>query len=544
VEGNSEKTEIKVMTGKPETIMLALDVLHPSKTQPRRHFNADRHVELTESMKQHGFTLSTLLVRPVQSNGKTDYEIVVGERRVRAAKAAGIRQAPCWVREYSDSEVVAIQLIENLQREDLTAIEEAEGYRKALDLRNLKGETIFTVQSLAKQIGKSDRYIELRLTLCKLPDEARREVEAGRLPPKTAMLIARIPDESLRLKATAVILHPKDEIGPLSLRRAEIKIHEHFIRDLRQAKFEQEDAELLPVFLNEQKERAGGGACIDCPFKAGNAKAGESQSDINRSNTCMNPSCYEQKQSYVWIKWQNENTNYAENRHATSQEQSEKLYPRGNQLAQHFCLVDLADCPDSNDLKPGVTTRLSWGQLTKKAKLKVIVTQDRLGATHELVDRQQAIEAAMLNGHDDIFKSTKHERPPDAEQRKQEEKKKQKQSESSKGVLVACIELVRKNVSSKTIAALLRLQLDREIEFSKAHPDFCKRNGLPIGGTVAKQLGRRPLKDLVALLVEFVVAEGGFSYDELLDSNRAWLEVFGVNYDKVAKRLAKKPKRD
>jgi hypothetical protein len=84
------------------------------------------------------------------------------------------------------------------------------------------------------------------------------------------------------------------------------------------------------------------------------------------------------------------------------------------------------------------------------------------------------------------------------------------------------------------------LQLDREIEFSPSHPDFLKRHGLPIGGSIARQIAHRPLKDLVVLLVEIVVAEGGYTYDSLHEENLVWLKNFGVDYAKTEKRLAKK----
>jgi ParB/RepB/Spo0J family partition protein len=107
------------------------------------------------------------------------FEIVVGERRVRAAKSAGIDRAPGYGMRYDDSDTLAIQLVENLQRDDLTPIEEANGYHEALHLCDAKGNKIFTLESLAKRTGKSERTIRERLPLVDLPEEAKREVEAG-----------------------------------------------------------------------------------------------------------------------------------------------------------------------------------------------------------------------------------------------------------------------------------------------------------------------------------------------------------------------------
>jgi len=530
----------------PETLMIPLVQLRASNLQPRKHFNEERHAELVQSMKEHGFTLSTILVRPMRPVNGAKFEIVVGERRVRAARAAGIDRAPCYVMEYEDSDALAIQLVENLQRDDLTPIEEANGYHEALRLRDDKGDPKFTIESLAKRTGKAERTIRERLPLVDLPDEAKREVEAGNLPPITALLIARVPDDKMRLEAARIILHPTTneradcgvlaETGPLTKRAAMIAIHRKFVRDLRQAEWlrsgAKDDSELVPVHFNDRGERTGGGACADCPFR--HSERGTA--------VCTNPPCFEAKEKREWQRWQERQTIVGRNRVATTREESLEIYPSGNQLSPRFRFVDLNEWP-AEDLRPGILRASSnWRALTKGKELKITVTRDRLGKLHELVNREAAIEAARQNGHD-IFKTPQRIKPPSDEKRKEEEHDREKRGAIEKAAQIACVAEVRKHVNQKTIAGMLRLQLDREIEFSKAHSDFCKRNGLPIGSSVALQVARRSLADLVALLVEFVISEGGFSYDSIDADRILWLKNFGVDHAKIQKRILKEAKK-
>lgn len=518
---------------------IATDCIHPSPTQPRKNFDQEKQEQLTESMREHGFTMSAVLVRP-RPEHTGDFEMVAGERRLRAAKAIGMKEIPCLVKKLSDQQVLEIQLIENIQREDLTPIEEAEHYKRLLAMRDDAGKPLYTYESLGKRISRTADTIRHRERLCDLPPEAKREVEAGRLPPETAFLIARIPDMELRLEAAKIVLHPVHETGPLSFRRTKEVIHEKFIRDLRTANFDQDDAKLLPVETDADGNRTAGGACLDCPFKTGVSKAAEVSRE--KHNICLNPSCFQRKKDLQWEKWRQSETDPQRNRIAASEAESRKLFPSGSQLAPAFGLVDLDDLPDGNDLRPGEESRLTWRQLIKGTNLQVLVSLDERGKIHELVDRQKAIEAASTINKHDIFKTTKRERPKAGDERKEEEKGKEEDRELNRRALFMCIDQVKKNVTTARLTDLLRLQIDREIEFSNGNAEFFKRHGFPIGGSVANQLRRRPLGEVVSILVEFVVAEGGFSYDSLHEKNAGWLKIFGVDYEKIRKQLnAEKP---
>lgn len=152
--------------------------LHPSPTNPRKSFPEDKMAELIESVKRVG-VMQPLLVRnwpadyPHTGSDFPFYEVVAGERRYRAAVAAGLTLVPVLVRDLSDGEVLELQMIENLQREDIHPIEEAEGYQLMMDRQG------YTADTLAEKLGKSRSYIFGRLKLLALDEEARRLFRGG-----------------------------------------------------------------------------------------------------------------------------------------------------------------------------------------------------------------------------------------------------------------------------------------------------------------------------------------------------------------------------
>lgn len=147
---------------------ISIHAIRANENQPRRRFDPAALAELSESIKQHG-VLEPLIVRPVG----TDYEIVVGERRWRAAQMAGLETVPALVRHYDDREATEIALVENLQREDLNPIEEAEAYQRLIDLFGL------TQEEVAQRVGRERSTVANRLRLLFLEPEIREMIEAG-----------------------------------------------------------------------------------------------------------------------------------------------------------------------------------------------------------------------------------------------------------------------------------------------------------------------------------------------------------------------------
>ena len=184
---------------------LPIDKVHPNKGQPRKSFKAEELAELTDSIKQNGI-LQPLLVREV-ANG---YEIVAGERRYQAARAAGLTEVPVVIRDISDEDVFKLALIENLQRSDLTPLEEARGYRQLIKDKGL------TQEELAKALSKSRSTITNTLRLLDLPEPVQHLVDEGSLTAGHARAILAVPSEEGRIKLAEKVVNER-----LSVRQTE-----------------------------------------------------------------------------------------------------------------------------------------------------------------------------------------------------------------------------------------------------------------------------------------------------------------------------------
>ena len=158
---------------KAGAMTLPIERLAPAASQPRQYFADDALVELAASIKVHGI-IQPLVVRE-RAEKPGDYEIIAGERRWRAAQLAGLDQVPVVSRELTDQEALAIALVEHLQREDLSPIEEAEAFRRLLEDFGL------TQDSVANLVGKSRPQISNTLRLLRLPPSVRAMVSDGRL---------------------------------------------------------------------------------------------------------------------------------------------------------------------------------------------------------------------------------------------------------------------------------------------------------------------------------------------------------------------------
>jgi len=169
--GNSDKQSVKMKESKTKNqketteavktgiTTLDINLVEPNKEQPRKQFNADRLQELSDSIKQHGIVEPLVVVKK-----KDYYEIVAGERRWRAAKSAGLKEVPVVIKEYTAQQIVEIALIENIQREDLNPVEEAQAYEQLIKEFNLKQDDV------AEKVSKSRAAITNSLRLLKLDD--------------------------------------------------------------------------------------------------------------------------------------------------------------------------------------------------------------------------------------------------------------------------------------------------------------------------------------------------------------------------------------
>lgn len=216
---NALFTETAAESGSEPEASLPIASIVTNPDQPRKSFDETQLSELSDSIKQNG-VLQPILVRKKGNK----YEIVAGERRYQASKLAGLKEIPAIIRDIDDAEVFQLALIENLQRSDLTPIEEARGYRQLLDTKGL------TQEGLAKVLSKSRSAIANTLRLMDLPQEVQDMMEEGQITAGHARAILAVPSEEGRIKlaqkvvAENLTVRQTENLAPLfSVTREEIK---------------------------------------------------------------------------------------------------------------------------------------------------------------------------------------------------------------------------------------------------------------------------------------------------------------------------------
>ena len=192
--GSAAKTEVETKDEAeelPDGGLRYIDIndIKPNASQPRKNFDEDKLVELAESIDQHGL-IQPLVLRAAGQG----YEIVAGERRWRAARMIGLKELPCIVRELTDEENMLMAIIENMQREDLNPIEEAEGLKQMIDTYGL------TQEQVSRGVGKSRPYITNSLRLLKLPPKIRYLTADGSLSMGHARALAAVKDEKRQIE--------------------------------------------------------------------------------------------------------------------------------------------------------------------------------------------------------------------------------------------------------------------------------------------------------------------------------------------------------
>ncbi len=177
-------------------VKLKIMDIEPNRDQPRKTFDEDALAELADSIAKHG-VIQPLLVRPMPDGS---YQLVAGERRWRASRMAGLTEVPVVIKELSDDEAMALALIENLQREDLNAIEEAQGIKALMDTLSL------TQDEAAERVGKSRPAVANALRLLKLPDSVIALVSDGKLSPGHARALLGFKDEQDIIETADLII--------------------------------------------------------------------------------------------------------------------------------------------------------------------------------------------------------------------------------------------------------------------------------------------------------------------------------------------------
>jgi len=240
--GKDEKKVVKEVVKEvlKETNEIDINKIEPNENQPRKEFNEDALQELADSIKQHG------LIEPiiVQEGKKGFYQIIAGERRWRAARLAGLKKVPAIVKDYTDQEIMEIALIENIQREDLNPIEEAEAYQRLISEYKLKQDEV------ADKVSKSRVAITNALRLLKLDERVRRMVVEDKIKSGHARALLSIKDGELQYETALQIFD-----GNLTVRETE-KLVKKLLEEPKPSK--KEDVEInkqLQIIYEQYEEK-------------------------------------------------------------------------------------------------------------------------------------------------------------------------------------------------------------------------------------------------------------------------------------------------
>ena len=383
-----------------------LDAIAPSLTNPRKTFDPARLDELTASIKASGVHQPVLL-RPLppdrlqdtaHQSPRPEFELVAGERRWRASKAAGLDTIPAMVRAMTDDEVLEIQVVENLQRDDLTALEEAQGYEVLMQHSGI------TAEQVAEKIGKSRTYVFNRLKLMDLGQDGREALRMGMLDASKALLLARIPDTTLQVKALQEILRPNHPEGVMSARMAGDWIRSRYMLKLEQAPFNMSDTSFVQ------------GSCSGCLKRTGAAP--DIFADVKGADVCTDPSCYDNK---VQVHRSRVRDQFEASGHTVIDEREAKeIMPYAMSALEGYArLDDNRDSPTDRTLREELASVLDSGELKpvmvanphKEGELIACIPEEEVTRWLTKAGRKEAVKAAkQASEADQAHDAERHER--------------------------------------------------------------------------------------------------------------------------------------
>lgn len=469
---------------------LPLEQIRASAFNPRKRFDPAKLKELTESVRQDG-VLEPILVRPV-AVGKdgTRFEIVAGERRFRAATEANLGVVPVIVRELSDAKALELAVIENLLRQDLNPIEEAEGFQRLIK------EHGYSAEDLAAKTGKSRAYIYTRLKLVHLPEIAKKALWEERINASIALLIARIPDTKLQVQATKDILSGEGTGEPMNLRAAVRYVQARFMLSLASAPFPTGDAELVPA----------AGSCAACPKRSGNNP--DLFGDVSRADVCTDPSCFAEKKAALWQRVQ---LDAEQKGQAVLAESDARRLFHGSRLSWNAPFVDLAArCDDDPKGR-------NWQKLLGRHTPKSVLARDEEGRVHQLVRKAEATAALRSAGHRFEVASEAEERRV-AEVKMEEKARRNRLELLRRSADAATAALVTKAEAQSETAGFWRLVLDglASASWHEVIATVAKRRGWTVKNTrpeeiLVKRAASLDEHQLRALVLELLVTRGAYT---------------------------------
>ena len=237
---NTFEKDIVENTNKSDIVEIDIADIRSNPYQPRTHFDEEALKELAESIKEHGLLEPIIVKKSIKG-----YELVAGERRTKASKLAGLKTIPAIIKDFNDLQMMELALIENIQREDLSAIEEANAYKKFIDNMG------YTQEELANRFNKSRTYITNLLGLLKLPVSVQNMVMDGSISSSHARVLSKMEDENEIIKLAERI---KNE--SLTVRDIEDISRDNEIPKRKQIKKEEKDLK-LKIYENTLRDVIG-----------------------------------------------------------------------------------------------------------------------------------------------------------------------------------------------------------------------------------------------------------------------------------------------
>ena len=500
--------------------LVAIDAIVPSETNPRKTRDQGKLNELAESIRQHG-VIQPIVVRLYKANvvnKGANYEIVAGERRWRAARIAGLEVVPVRVRNLSDQQVVEIQVIENLQREDVHPLEEAAGFESLI--RNYG----YSAGAIAGKIGCHESYVHKRLRLARLIEPARKAFAAGEISLNHAILLARL--DSVELQKQGFELCFKDDYDHITQKRARIavpaklldsRIRGQIFLDLGSAPWSKQDPDLVPK----------AGACLQCTKRTGahGMLFDDEEDQKKRRDHCLDRTCFETK------------------RQAVVQVTVRQIVDK---TGEEPALVATGWCDDKQLKKLGAIRQHSYQAIGNKnqrcehAEKAVVVYGNNVGHTIEICR-----ESKCKKHHPNNFSGTRSPQLEAAERKRKLEEK--VNAAYRRALFLANYEALKKvDPERKDLDILANFLINRLHHDAKR--DFCKALALE---PTKKQFGvdyDAPLRKLYAALADdqvqsflvamsFVDALGSFG-SEAAKKLAAYAKTVGVDPAAIRKEIA------
>lgn len=386
---------------------VAIHSIARSLTNPRKRFDQAKLQELADSIKASGVH-QPILLRPLpahrlqetfqearaQKLPAPEYELVAGERRWRASQLAGESQIPAMIRPMTDGEALEAQVIENLQREDVTALEEAEGYQVLMESQNI------SVDEVAKKIGKSRSYVFSRLKILDLCEHGRELLREGKLDFSCALPIARIPSEQLQLKALGWAVQTTYVGDRMSARSVLRHVQDNYMLELKHAPFDTADAALCPA----------AGDCKGCSKRTG---ANPDMFDLAEvgADVCTDPPCYHSKEEAHTIQVRERAV--ASGTEIISGREAKALIPTSytSSIEGHLRMDVATDCPIK-----GKTLRAVVGKVMEQAGIKhTLIENPHSKELVAVVSKAQAAELLAMAGKADAEASVREAAKEDGE---------------------------------------------------------------------------------------------------------------------------------